>query len=72
MEPIEESSQFKGTCRKYIGTLNNPQDYGVPLDSIESWLKMWVDKADAKYVNGQLEKGEKNGIIHIQFFLWFK
>lgn len=52
-----KGSQFK--ARAFLGTHNNPK---VP--DIQDWLKLWHTKAGARYVNGQLEKGE-NGTPHI-------
>jgi hypothetical protein len=41
----------------WIGTLNNPK-----IDA-KDYLEAWF-KDGAKYVNGQLEKGE-NGTVHL-------
>lgn len=51
----------------WLGTHNNPEDVSM----VESYLKMWFEKTNAEYVNGQLEKG-KEGTPHIQFFLNYK
>jgi hypothetical protein len=46
------------TSRNWLGTLNNP------TESAEFILKTFFDLTEAKYVCGQLEKGE-NGTPHI-------
>lgn len=54
----------KCQARNFLGTLNNPEV--DPRD----FLEKWVTQAKAKYVCGQLEKGEE-GTVHIQYFLNF-
>lgn len=50
---------------RWIGTLNNPK--AEP----EEFLRLWFEKAGARYVTGQLEKGQE-GTVHIQYALYFK
>lgn len=51
--------------RNWLCTLNNPEV------AAQDYLEAWFTKAKAKYVVGQLEKGEE-GTPHIQYFLNFK
>ena len=53
-------------CTNYLGTYNNPKNFEP-----QEYLEMWVKKASAVYVVGQLEKGAE-GTVHIQFFINFK
>jgi len=53
-------------ARSYIGTYNNP-----PVDFIIDYLEKWTTVGGARYITGQLEKGE-SGTPHIQFFLNFE
>jgi len=52
--------------RNWLGTLNNPSSDVTT----EEWLKALFTNAKAKYVCGQLEKGEE-GTPHIQYFINF-
>lgn len=55
------------TCRNFLCTLN--------LDSGDGWsdyLRELKEKCKAEYICGQLERGEKEGHLHIQFFVNFK
>lgn len=55
------------TSRNFLCTLN--------LDSGDGWsdyLKELKKNCGAEYICGQLEKGEKEGHLHIQFFVNFK
>lgn len=55
------------TCRNFLCTLN--------LDSGDGWsdyLRELKEKCKAEYICGQLERGEKEGHLHIQFFINFK
>lgn len=49
-------------CTNWLGTLNNPDV--VPHE----FLEQVYTKLKAKYVCGQLEKGEE-GTVHIQYFI---
>jgi len=53
------------TSTNWLGTLNNPDV--VPHE----FLEQFISKHKAKYVCGQLEKGEE-GTPHIQFFVNFE
>lgn len=54
----------KCLARTYLGTLNNPT-----VDP-KDFLEKWFTQGKARYVCGQLEKGEE-GTPHIQYFLNF-
>lgn len=50
----------------FIGTLNNPD-----TTMCESYLSKWHADAGARYVTGQLEKGQE-GTVHLQYFINFE
>ena len=62
---------FKSTAEsktsQWLGTHNNPSSDMIPRD----YLEKWFTAGKARYVNGQLEKGEE-GTTHIQFYLNFE
>lgn len=57
-----------GKIRNWLGTFNNPLE-GLET---EDWLKALYETSKAKYVCGQLEKGNAEGTVHVQFFINFK
>lgn len=48
-------------ARNYLFTLNNPKEFS------EEYLRSFYEKSKARYLCGQLEKGEE-GTPHLQFF----
>lgn len=59
-------NNFAMASVNWLGTLNNPE-----VESVEDYLRMWYEKAHAKYVVGQLERGAE-GTVHVQYFVNFK
>lgn len=53
-------------CRKWFGTLNNPEE----PDNLDAYLRKLHTHGGAKYVCGQLERGDE-GTPHLQYCIWF-
>lgn len=62
---MEEKKMEK--VRKWFGTLNNPEN----PDEVAKYLEHILTHGKAKYVCGQLERGEE-GTLHLQYAVWFK
>ena len=60
-------SKTESKSSQWLGTHNNPHSDMIPRD----YLEKWFTAGKARYVNGQLEKGEE-GTTHIQFYLNFE
>ena len=65
------SAASRMSSRTWNGVLNNPSK-AYPLLSPEEYLEKWHTAGKARYVCGQLERGEDTGTPHIQFYLNFK
>ena len=57
----------EGKSSQWLGTHNHPPKDLVP----QEYLEKWFTAGKARYVNGQLEKGQE-GTTHIQFYLNFE
>lgn len=55
----------------WIGTYNASAE-GILPEVAEAYLRKWHELGGAQFATGQIEKGEKCGTIHIQFFLHMK
>jgi hypothetical protein len=53
---------------RFLATLNQPHEHYKDFMA-QDWLEALYKKTEAVYVNGQLEKGEKEGTIHLQFYV---
>lgn len=54
------------SCRTWLGTENNPDE----PENTQQWLRRLHEATGARYVCGQLERGE-NGTLHVQFYINF-
>lgn len=51
----------------FIGTYNN-----IDTTICEAYIESWTKTGGAAFASGQLEKGEKTGTIHLQYFIHMK